>query len=391
MDNLIININKILKKNYPLKISFDKINTLSHFWILSNDFNKFLNIRISINGLILNGQYKNYQIVKVITTVILDWNKYLELYVSFLNKSWYPCIDEEKFEYLINTYSYINILNIKKLIIKINKYTDDIIEYKIDYTATKDYNLPWNGYGYKDVMKEKFFKEDNHFFLESFSVDDNYKKLKIEIDRLIKNRDKYKTIHFHLNNNSGGDLVPAHIIIRCLVGKKENWMKNIKKILKNKKILEWDCWKEEDKDSPNYEVIKKLNLDNLPNYDSKYDGKIYLYMKKENGSAAWFFITYLIYSFSNKINRYTNKCYGKNIKYGSFRSDKLKLLGHSGTTSGDGNSVSIKKNNIEILCPTEQFISCSIKKYDWNRFWKGGSHRVGYRDSIIEVETKNKT
>jgi len=42
MNNLIISINKILKKNYPLKISFDKINTLSHFRIYSNDYNKFL-------------------------------------------------------------------------------------------------------------------------------------------------------------------------------------------------------------------------------------------------------------------------------------------------------------------------------------------------------------
>ena len=91
MDNLIINVNKILKKNYPLKISFDKINTLSHFWIKSNNFNKFLNTHMSIDGRILNGQYKNYQIVKVITTEILDWNKYLELYVSFLNKSRTNC------------------------------------------------------------------------------------------------------------------------------------------------------------------------------------------------------------------------------------------------------------------------------------------------------------
>ena len=58
-NKLVEKTNHILLKYYPVKISFDKINTLSHFWILSNDFNKFLNIRISINGLILNGQYKN--------------------------------------------------------------------------------------------------------------------------------------------------------------------------------------------------------------------------------------------------------------------------------------------------------------------------------------------
>ena len=45
------------------------------------------------------------------------------------------------------------------------------------------------------------------------------------MDRLIKNRDKYKSIHFHLDNNGGGDNIPGHLILRCLVGKKEKWMK----------------------------------------------------------------------------------------------------------------------------------------------------------------------
>ena len=39
--NLVKKINKILLKYYPIKISFDKINTLSHFRILSNDYKKF--------------------------------------------------------------------------------------------------------------------------------------------------------------------------------------------------------------------------------------------------------------------------------------------------------------------------------------------------------------
>ena len=360
MDQL-INNNKILKKNYPLKISCNKIDTLSHFFINCHDTNKFLSINITIDGIILNGQYKKYQIEKVITTDIIDWNKYILLYVSFLNKSLNPCINKTKFIYLIHTYNYISILNIKKLIIK---YKNTIIEYEVEYTNKISYQLPWNNNIHKNIIKK-----DNHFYLESFSVKDNYKKLKIEIDRLIKNRDKYKTIHFHLNNNGGGDIVPAHIILRCLTGKKECWMKNIIKIQKNKQIEEWNCWNEEEKDSPNYKTFKKLHLDNLPDYGTKYSGKIYLYMDKQNGSAAWFFITYLIYAFSNKINRYSKKCYGQTIKYGTIESHNLVLLGHSGTTSGDGNAISIKQNNIEILCPTEQFISCSIKKSDWNRFW----------------------
>ena len=352
-------INQILLKYYPIKISFDKINTLSHFRILNNDYKRFLTINMNIDGVILNGEYKNYQIVKVITTEIFDWYKYLLLYVSLSNMSNNPCINEILFLKKLNSYNYIDILNIKKLVIK-NKETGEIIEYKVEYTD----NLPSN-----NIIKNDIRKKDNHFYLEDFSVNNNYKKLKIEMDRLIKNRDKYKTIHFYLNNNHGGDNVPAHIIIRCLVGKKEKWMKNIKKIEKNKEIFEWNCWKEENVNSPNYLVVKKLNLDNLPNYDSKYNGKIYLHMDIKNVSAAWFFITYLIYAFSNKINRFSKKCYGQNIKYGTIESNNLILLGHSGTTSGDGNPVEIKCGNIRIKCPTEQFISCSVKKCDWNRFW----------------------
>jgi len=365
-NKLVEKTNNILLKYYPVKISFDKINTLSHFQIISNDYKRFLTINMNIDGVILNGEYKNYQIVKVITTKVLDWKKYILLYVSLLNKSFNPSINQTKFIYYLHSYNYIDILNIKKLVIK-NKETGKTIEYKVEYTDTdkKNYYLPWNNYIQKDIIKK-----DNHFYLESFSVDDNYKNLKIEMDRLIKNRDKYKTIHFHLNNNTGGDIVPAHIIIRCLVGRKERWMKNIKKILENKQVLEWNCWEEENENSPNNDVVRKFNLDNLPNYESKYNGKIYLHMNTKNGSATWFFITYLIYSFANKIKRYSKKCYGQNIKYGTIESDNLILLGHSDTSSGDGNDVSIKFNNIEIKCPTEQFVSCSIKKYDWNRFWR---------------------
>lgn len=211
---LVEKVNILLVKYYPIKISFDKINTLSHFRILSNDYKKILQLNIDMNG-----EYKNYKIVKVITTETFDWDKYILLYVSLSNMSNNPCINEAKFIYNLNSYNYIDILNIKKLLIK-NKETGEIIEYKVEYT---------DNFYFDTNIKNDIVKKDNHFYLEDFSVYDNYKKLKIEMDRLIKNRDKYKTIHFHLNNNYGGDIVPAHIIIRCLVGKKEKWMKCIKK------------------------------------------------------------------------------------------------------------------------------------------------------------------
>ena len=425
MNNFIKKINKILKKNYPLDILFDDINNLSHFWIRSNDWNRFLPFNIDIDGLILNGQYKNYKIIKVITlekiriskastlsqaqgarltNKILDWERYKLLYISLLNNYYNPCININKFMYLLHTYNYLEFLNIKRIIIQKNK---DIIDYKIDYINKINYNLTW------DINNNDIYiNKDNHFYLDSFDVNNNYEKLKKNIDRLIENRDKYKEIHFHLDNNGGGDIVPAHIILRCLLGinsytEREKWMKNIKKIMQNDNIIsykEWDCWEEENKDSPNYKVVKKLNVrlpgdkskafsvrlpdeksnafsvrlpgdkskafSVLSNYNTKYDGKIYLHMNKLNGSSAWFFITYLIYSFSTKIYRFSKKCYGQTIKYGKIESDQLILLGHSGTTSGDGNSITIKyNNNITIECPTQQFISSSIKKYDWNRFW----------------------
>lgn len=116
--NVIKKINKSLKNTYPLKISLNKINTLSHFYVNSNNYNKLLSININLQGQILNGEYKNYKIIKVITTKTFTWNKYLYLYTSFLNNSYNPCISLSKFIYLIHTYNYNDLLNIKSLIIK---------------------------------------------------------------------------------------------------------------------------------------------------------------------------------------------------------------------------------------------------------------------------------
>jgi len=358
MNNLIKTVNNIVSKYYPVKIAFNKIHTLSHFFIESNNHNKFLPFNIDINGLILDGEYKNYKIVKVITNETLDWNNYILLYVSLLNNQYNPYVDENLFLFYLHTYNYLDNLHIKKVILQKD---NNNIEYTIKYTNNNTFKL--------NTSNPIIIKNNNHFYFDSFIVDNNYKKLKIELDRLIKNRDDYSSIHFHLDNNGGGDIVPAHLILRCLVGKKESWMKNIKKMVSSKRIIEWDCWKEETKDRPNYNVIEKLNLNTLPDYDTKYNGKIYVYMDKKNGSAAWFFITYLIYAFSKKIKRFSKKCYGQTINFGSINSSQLKLIGHSGTTSGDGDIKSVKYKNIKILCPTEQFISSSIKNSDYNRFW----------------------
>lgn len=66
MNNLIIEINKILSSNYPIETSFNNIHNLSHFWIMSNDFHKFIPFQININGDILTGQYKNKRIKYIV-------------------------------------------------------------------------------------------------------------------------------------------------------------------------------------------------------------------------------------------------------------------------------------------------------------------------------------
>jgi hypothetical protein len=175
-----------------------------------------------MKGEILTGKYKNSKIIKVITVKEYTWDEYLLLYTSLLNKIYNPLINQNKFLCLLHTFNRIDILNIKKIFIKHEK--DNIyIPINIKYYKNIDYNLTWN-----DEIYEKINK-DNHFYFESFDVLNNKKNLRHELLRLFKNRDKFTSIHFHLDNNRGGDIVPAHLIIRCLIGKKEKWMKNIKK------------------------------------------------------------------------------------------------------------------------------------------------------------------
>jgi len=358
-------IEGILNKHYPIKISFDEITTLSHFYIKAINWKKWTCYNFDIKGRILNSEYQDYKIIKVVTShdKVYSWYDYLTLIVSYLNSSYNPCIDENKFLCILHAANMIDDLNMKTIVIKKDNHTLPI---HLEYIDNHSYKLTWN-----NDIPIKFVDKENHFYLASFDVSSHHRELKKEMDRLIKNRDNYNSLHFHLNNNGGGDLVPVHLIIRCLVGKKETWMKNIKKMLSNKKIQEWDCWNEENKHSPNYKTVQEMQLDVLPNYQSKYKGKIYLYTDKYNGSAAWFFITYLIYAFGGKINRYSKTCYGKVLKFGNVTNEtsQLRIKGHSNTTSGDGNASEIKYKNIVLQCPTEQFLNCSVKENDWNRFW----------------------
>jgi hypothetical protein len=337
-NELIDEINKILQKYYPIKKNFNNINELSHFWIINIvKKNYYFPFHIDI---------ESNKIAKVFTTKYITWKKYIKLYLSFLN------ISSNNITFFINRESKIDILHINSIIMKDGTSID--IKYKIK--ENKQY-----------IQKPiKRINKDNHFYFSSFSIDKNKDEIITETLRLFSNRDMYKNIHFHLDNNGGGDLVPVHLILRCLTGKKEKWMKNIKKIQTNQNIVEWDCWNEDKKGINNYERVQMLNLGNIPIYDNKYNGKIHLHMNSNNVSAAWYFITYLIYVFGLEIKRYNYK----NIKFGTIsKNSQIILHGISGTTSGDGNTINIQYKDISIICPTEQFISCSIKEKDWCRFW----------------------
>lgn len=343
---LLKKIRNLVKDNYPLKINYKtNIPKLSHLHLNPINSKYILNENISVNGYVNNNKIKFINT----KTLKLSWKKYLKLLSSIINTN--PCFENELL-YYVHRFNLVKDLHIDSLELNNGKII------KIDYIKNNIIS-----------PKTNLFKSNksNHFIFNSFLVDDNQKQIKQELDRLIKYRDSYKDIHIHLENNGGGDLVPAHLLTRCLVGKKEKWMKNIKKITKEKRIEEWDCWNEENE--YNQETVKKLNLKKIPDFSTKYSGKIYLHINQQNGSAAWFLITYLIYGFSKNINRFSKICLGNNVKYGTINNSQIKLIGISGTTSGDGNSINFNVKDIAVSIPTEQFISSSIKKIDYNRYW----------------------
>ena len=108
--DLINEINIILKKTYPIENTIFK-NTLgpynlSHFRILNSYDDLYLPFNFDINGKILSGKYKSYQIIKVNNK---SWNKYFSLCLSFSNIIDNPCISQ-KFLFNLHKKSKIDIL-----------------------------------------------------------------------------------------------------------------------------------------------------------------------------------------------------------------------------------------------------------------------------------------
>jgi len=348
--DLVNEINKILQDK-----TFTDIPKLSHFALLKTVTNEKLPFYFDINGNILDGEYKSYKITHVKTIKQYSWNKFIELCLKYGNYNENPCISTTLL-YRLHYFNKIDILHMNTLIIQKNKEIKEIIcEYK-----------PIISNNISNIISK--INKPNHFYFSSFDIDRYKDELHIEMSRLFKNRDSYKNIHIHLDNNGGGYNVPTHLLIRCLVGGHEKWMKTIKKKI-NDKIGESKCWNEDNPSHGHYKDFLKLNLE-APKYKTKYTGKIHLYISSKNASAAWYFITYMIYAFGSNIKRYTKKCYGQNLKFGTISKDsQLILHGYSATCSGDSNAIPINYKDIIIRNPRDQILSCSVKKNDWNRFW----------------------
>lgn len=363
---LVNEINKILKEIYPIKnTTFKNIHNLSHFDIKNMYENLYLPFKMDINGKILSGEYKSYQIIKVNNK---SWNKYLKLYLSFKKYTRYPCVFPN-FLFDLHRKNKIDILSINTITVSYKKIqTTVIIEYQKNPIIKPLLN--------KEI---KIINKENHFYFPSFQIQlpDIREQIRNNLLRLFMNRDKYKSIHIHLNNCLGGHSSPGQLFARCLIGNKEEWMTNVNKIRKEgEKIITsiWDSWNEAENVGPNYDGIKSLDLGVIPKYETKYSGKIYLHMDMnyKNGSAVWYFITYLIYGFASRIKRFTKKCYGKIFKFGKISYDsQLILSGKSSSCSGDGNTIDIQFKDIIISCPTMQNISRSFDEKDWDRFWIG--------------------
>jgi hypothetical protein len=211
----------------------------------------------------------------------------------------------------------------------------------------------------------------NHFFFEDFNINKARANLSREINRLIEVRDKYTTLHFHLEQ--GGDLFPVHVILRCLCGKQESWMKPYSILDSVWGNLQTDPWSPWDTDSTHHIQYLKLGIKQTPLYDTKYKGTIVIHANNQCASSSWFCITYLIYAFAKSIERFTQQINGVSIKVGRIQGPSLKLIGHSLTTSGDGNSqvasITIADRAYKVRIPTQQFIESPVKVYDYNRFW----------------------
>jgi hypothetical protein len=357
-------ITQILKKTYPYPAKSTDITKLSHFRIIAWDYNWRFPFYFDEMGKIMSGEYLGWHITDVYTTTKMTMHTYIALYLTILELSNHPINEYDQFQQIIHAAAMVNELHIKSVVIKRKSFIETI---QIQYTQSFNYTMMWR----EPPLINTINNAANHFYFPSFTIIGNETWMKREIDRLFVLRDTFKTIHFHLNDNPGGENIPVHLILRCLCGSREPWMKDISKVMQNKEIYTWDCWNEENIDNFK-KLISSLNLEMFPINQPKFAGKIIVHMTRDNGSAAWFFITYLVYAFGGKVNRIYRTMFNQKYKFGRIAdpNSQLTLKGISSTTSGDGNAESFQINSkIRGRCPTEQFLTSSVRNCDWNMFW----------------------
>jgi len=228
-------------------------------------------------------------------------------------------------DYFMKFNDYVPLFNLPNLKIeKLRNNNNKIIKIKIIDTNIKIYKSSLS----------------NHFIFNSLDIGTDKNQISRELIRLIKYRNDYKSLHFHLYK--GGDIVVVTFILLCLCGKREKWMKK-SKILdtyyyhennitgeKTLMIKESDPWIFLNlKNSDDYLRFRKLMINNDKYFldKNKYSGKIILYVNYLTASASWYLTTYLIYSFAEKIIRKTIKINGIFVKIGYVISNQIEIIG----------------------------------------------------------------
>jgi hypothetical protein len=228
----------------------------------------------------------------------------------------------------------------------------------------------------------------NHFTFPTLDISTDAASISKELHRLVQTRDRHSTLHFHIHD--GGDLTVVHLLLRCLCGTKEPWMK--RSVLydsqryhednathkRTLQPIEYDPWTPWDSASRDYPLFQTLfHEKEYRSYTEKYAGNIILYVNLKCASAAWYLITYLIYAFATHIVRESATVYGIPIKIGRIKGNRLHIHGYSSTTSGDqlGDQADTLKQftlsgkEFTIKAPTQAFTHNSVKRIDFNRFW----------------------
>lgn len=312
----------------------------------------------------------------------------MNLKLSHLNSDildYTRCIDIRSITHIEIDSKWMSIDEYKKILVSLIRYSDYV--YFIAFPTTlpsissKHYKICKSG----KLEEPKFInitlprnislsKAPNHFRISDFDISSNAAELSAVLKRLFRHRDDYSSLHFHLEGNTGGDLIPVHLIMLCLCGGRQRWMTEYEVIESNNGRRKWDPWVPWDPDSDDFKQYKELNI-YAPTYTTQYNGKVILHVDAECASSTWFMISYIIYVFAEKIQRFTKYINGRQIKLGRAIGRQIELHGISDTTSGDGNTV-VKEflldgSKLAFKFPTQANIARPIHESDWNRFWIG--------------------